>query len=185
MWKIIFIVFCVMIFSGCDEVKQNINNINQNNMKIISTAFQNNQKIPIKYTCEGEGLNPPFQINNVPDGTKSLAVLAWDPDVPLGAGTDGNWDHWVVFNMEPVDTIIQEGVEPQGVHGITTSKTHKYVPPCPPDREHRYYFEAYALDNILELSDNATRADVENAMEGHIIEKAQIMGRYCKQENCE
>jgi Raf kinase inhibitor-like YbhB/YbcL family protein len=147
-------------------------------------AFEDGDKIPKKYTCEGEGINPSFQIIDIPNSAISLVLLSWDPDVPLEAGTNGNWDHWIVFNISTDNVIIDEGVEPEGIHGITTSKTHKYVPPCPPDREHRYFFKIYALDTLLTLSELATRADVEKAMKKHIIDEAQIMGTYCKKVNC-
>jgi Raf kinase inhibitor-like YbhB/YbcL family protein len=153
-------------------------------MYIVSIAFEDGDKIPKKYTCEGEGINPPFQIKEVPKEAKSITLLAWDSDVPLSAGTKGNWDHWIVFNISVDDVIIAEGVEPKGVHGVTTSKTHEYVPPCPPDREHRYFFKIYALDTLLTLSELATRADVERVMKKHIIDEAQIMGTYCKKVNC-
>ena len=152
-------------------------------MKITSKAFENEGQIPKKYTCEGDGINPDFQIFDVSQETKSLVLLAWDPDVPLSAGTNGNWDHWVVFNIKPTLKKIEEGLEPDGVHGITTSDTHKYVPPCPPDREHRYFFRVCAIDILLNLTEQATRRDVEDAIENHIIDEAQIMGKYCKEIN--
>ncbi len=152
-------------------------------MRVISKAFENEGQIPKKYTCEGFGLNPPLQILDIPQKARSLVLLSWDSDVPLSAGTNGNWDHWIVFNINPNLCEIKEGVEPDGVHGITTSNTHEYVAPCPPDREHRYFFKIYAIDILLNLTEQATRKEVENAIKNHIIDEAQIIGKYCKAVN--
>ena len=191
MKKIIFCSICAvglaLLLSGCGATKTDdvtvIKN-NSKNMKIISQAFDNEASIPAKYTCDGLGINPPFVISGVPENTVSLALVAWDPDVPHAIRTDGNWDHWVVFNINPSTQQINEGQEPDGVHGITTSNTHAYVPPCPPDGQHRYFFKVYALDTTLDLSEDATRADVEQALTGHVLDEAQIMGVYCREGNC-
>ncbi len=154
----------------------------EENMEIFSPNFENGGMIPKKYTCEGEKISPELVFTNIPEGTKSLVLLMWDPDVPLEFGTNGNWDHWIVFNMSPKNTKILEGEEPKGVHGLTTSNTLQYVPPCPPDREHRYFFQLYALNSLLDLPEGATREEVENAMVGHILAEAELMGRYEKEK---
>jgi len=100
----------------------------------------------------------------------------FDPDAVAGV-----WDHWVVFNI-PAGTIkLAEGEAPKGTVGKNTAAKNTYIGPCPPDKEHRYFFKLYALDAELELPKSSTKAEVEKAMEGHIIEKAQLMGRYDKQ----
>ena len=147
-------------------------------MKLTSTAFENGGKIPSKYTCDGPNTNPPLAIAGVPSGAKSLALIMDDPDVPKNLRKDGMWDHWVVFNIPPELREIKEAEEPKGVHGIGTSQNLKYNGPCPPDREHRYYFKLYALDTKLDLAQKATKTQVEEAMEGHVLEKTELMGRY-------
>jgi Raf kinase inhibitor-like YbhB/YbcL family protein len=101
-----------------------------------------------------------------------------DPDVPKHLRADGMWDHWIVFNISPGIHTLQEGEEPSGTHGVGTGGNLKYQGPCPPDREHRYFFKLYALDIELDLPEKATKQQVEEAMEGHIIEKVELMGRY-------
>jgi Raf kinase inhibitor-like YbhB/YbcL family protein len=147
-------------------------------MKLTSTAFKNGGKIPSKHTCDGPNINPPLNIADVPSGAKSLVLVMDDPDVPKNLRKDGMWDHWVVFNIPVTVQEIKEGEEPKGVHGIGTSQNLKYNGPCPPDREHRYFFKVYALDMELDLPQKATKKQVEKAMEGHILEKTELMGRY-------
>jgi Raf kinase inhibitor-like YbhB/YbcL family protein len=147
-------------------------------MKLTSTAFKNGGKIPSKHTCDGPNINPPLNIADVPSGAKSLVLVMDDPDVPKNLRKDGMWDHWVVFNIPVTVQEIKEGEEPKGVHGIGTSQNLKYNGPCPPDREHRYFFKLYALEMELDLPQKATKKQVEKAMEGHILEKTELMGRY-------
>jgi Raf kinase inhibitor-like YbhB/YbcL family protein len=147
-------------------------------MKLISSAFEHEGKIPAKYTCDGENVNPPLSILEVPADARSLVLLMEDPDVPKDLKEDGMWDHWVVFNMPPDLREIVEGNEPRGIGGIGTNGKKGYAGPCPPDREHRYFFRLYALDTTLQLPDNPTKTDVQNAMAGHILEHAELMGRY-------
>jgi len=147
-------------------------------MKLTSSAFQQGGKIPSKYTCDGPNVNPPFAISDVPAGAKSLALIMDDPDVPKNLRADGMWDHWVVFDIPPTAKEIPEGREPEGVHGAGTGGNLKYSGPCPPDREHRYFFKLYALDKKLGLPEKSTKAQVEKSMEGHILGKAELMGRY-------
>jgi Raf kinase inhibitor-like YbhB/YbcL family protein len=147
-------------------------------MKLISKAFQNEGKIPVKYTCDGENINPPLSISDVPKEAKSLVLIMDDPDVPTNLREDGMWDHWIVFNM-PVDVQeISEGSEPSGTPGKGTNGETGYYGPCPPDREHRYFFKIYALDSKLDLEKGVDKPTVEKAMKDHIIEKDVLMGRY-------
>ncbi len=147
-------------------------------MKLTSPVFEQGGKIPAKYTCDGENINPPLTISDVPSETKSLVLIMEDPDVPKRLRADGMWDHWIVFNMPPNLTKIEEGKEPEGIHGIGTSKNLDYYGPCPPDREHRYFFKLYALNIQLNLPEKAAKQQVERAMENHILAKAELMGRY-------
>jgi Raf kinase inhibitor-like YbhB/YbcL family protein len=147
-------------------------------MNFTSSAFTHEGKIPSKCTCDGENVNPPLGISGIPENAESLALIMEDPDVPRNLREDGMWDHWVVFNMPPDLTDIQEGAEPPGAAGIGTNGETGYMGPCPPDREHRYFFKLFALDTMLDLPEKSTKADVEAAVEDHILDEAVLMGRY-------
>jgi Raf kinase inhibitor-like YbhB/YbcL family protein len=147
-------------------------------MKLTSPAFEHGGKIPSKYTCDGENINPPLTISDVPSEARSLVLIMDDPDVPKHLRGDGMWDHWVVFNIPATIRDIKEGKEPGGTPGIGTGGNLDYYGPCPPDREHRYFFKLYALDAELDLPEKTTKQGVERAMEGHVIAKAELMGRY-------
>lgn len=142
-------------------------------MKITSPAFQNNQRIPAQYTCDGENVNPPLTITDVPTGAKSLVLIMDDPDSPTGT-----WDHWIVFNIPVATTEILEGQEPAGVQGKTSFGEVGYGGPCPGSGEHRYFFKFYALDRQLDLQEGASKKEVEQAMEGHIVEQEKLVGKY-------
>lgn len=153
----------------------------QHNMNITSPAFGHNQLMPARYTCDGEEQSPPLCFNNIPAEAKSLVLIVEDPDVPKTIRADGLWDHWIVFNIPPAVTEISAGEEPPGLHGSGTSGSTAYQGPCPPDREHRYFFKLYALDIMLKLSPGASKKAVEHAMQNHIIARAELIGRYQRQ----
>ncbi|HXK35279.1 MAG TPA: YbhB/YbcL family Raf kinase inhibitor-like protein [Candidatus Paceibacterota bacterium] len=142
-------------------------------MKLTSTLFENSGLIPSTYTCDGADINPPLVVSGVPKEAKSLVLIMDDPDAPMGT-----WDHWVVFNIPPDLATIEEGSEPTGVKGLNSSQKTGYSGPCPPDREHRYFFKLYALDVLLSLKEGALKKEVEQAMAGHILAKTEIIGRY-------
>lgn len=147
------------------------------NMKLTSTAFIHNQNIPSKYTCDAENVNPGLQISEVPEGAKSLALIVDDPDAPVG-----DWVHWVVFNIDPATSEIAENNVPSGAtQGMNDFKKVNYGGPCPPSGTHRYFFKLYALDTTLNLGAEATKADIEQAMEGHILDNAELVGLYQRQ----
>lgn len=151
-------------------------------MEIKSPQFKDGGNIPILYTCEGDNTNPPLTISNVPKEAKSLVLIMDDPDVPTFIRTDRMWVHWVVFDMPPSTKEIKENSKPPGIVGNNTSGTAVYQGPCPPDREHRYFFKLYALDITLRLKMGAAKVEVEKAMQGHVIATAELMGRYVKTE---
>jgi len=159
-------------------------------MEIKSSAFENGDEIPSKYTCEGENVNPPLEISGVPGEARSLALTLFDPDIPREFKDKMNipgWDHWQVWNINPETKIIEENYVPSNaIQGKQTGGDLGYTGPCPPkDKEppkHRYVFTVYALDSELELSEGATRTELEKAMEGHVLEKAELMGVYEKKE---
>lgn len=149
-------------------------------MKLSSSAFSEGGSIPIKYTCQGENINPPLQIEGVPSLAKSLVLIMDDPDVPAYIRSDQMYDHWVVFNIPPSVRSIEENSTPQGLLGKSTNGKNEYVGPCPPDREHRYFFKLYALDTELSLKEGSSKQEVEKAMEGHLLAHTHLMGRYKK-----
>lgn len=147
-------------------------------MKLTSTAFSEKGIIPSLYTCEGKNINPPLEISGVPANAKSLVLIMDDPDVPKTLRADGMYDHWVVFNIPPATRKIAENSTPHGVLGQNTGGKNQWIGPCPPDREHRYFFKLYALDKLLDLPAGSTKKQVEQAMKGHILAECQLMGRY-------
>lgn len=149
-------------------------------MQLTSPAFAQGEKIPSKYTCEGQNISPELRISGVPSQAKALVLIMDDPDVPAFVRKEKMWDHWVVYNIPPSTTVIPENSQPQGIPGKNTGGDLNYMGPCPPDREHRYFFKLYALDQPLPLSSGASKSDVEKAMVGHIIAETQLMGRYEK-----
>ena len=150
-------------------------------MKLSSTAFKEGSKIPSLYTCEGKNINPPLDIKEVPPNAKSLVLIMDDPDVPAFIRPEQMYDHWVVFNIPPNTHHIAENTTPPGLEGKNTSGQLGYFGPCPPDREHRYFFKLFALDTMLILKAGATKKEVETAMKNHILSECQLMGKYEKQ----
>ncbi len=147
-------------------------------MQLTSSAFEHEGAIPSRYTCDGQNINPPLNIQEVPEVAKSLVLIMDDPDVPVNVREDGMWDHWVVFNLSPTVRQIVEGKEPLGRHGRNTGGESAYQGPCPPDREHRYFFNLYALDTELDLPEGTDKRSVKKAMTGHVLDQSVLMGRY-------
>ena len=144
-------------------------------MKLVSSAFEHNQKIPAKYTCMGEGVNPPLKFVDVPENAKSLVLIVDDPDAPMGT-----WVHWVVFNIDPKIKEFSENSKPDGVEAVTSFGRTGYGGPCPPSGTHRYFFKLYALDTTLNLLENADKKRVEDAMHVHIIDQAELVGLFSR-----
>jgi Raf kinase inhibitor-like YbhB/YbcL family protein len=142
-------------------------------LTITSPDFENEGKLPEKFSCDGEGVNPTLQIQGLPDGTKSLVLIVEDPDVPLAT-----FNHWLVWNIPPQD-VISENTTP-GIQGNNSMGKNSYSSPCPPAGMHRYFFKVYALNSMLELDGDANKKEVEQAMNGHVIAQGEIMGWYRK-----
>jgi Raf kinase inhibitor-like YbhB/YbcL family protein len=142
------------------------------NLSVKSPVFENNKFIPVKYSCDGEDVNPPLTIEGVPEEAKSLVLIVDDPDAPAGT-----WNHWLVWNIPPTARKIEENTVP-GTQGITTSRRHAYGGPCPPSGTHRYFFKIYALDTKLDLNADSQKRDVEKAMENHVLAKGELLGLY-------
>jgi len=149
-------------------------------MKIESPTFADNQIIPARYTCDGENFNPPLSFGTVPSEAKSLALIMEDPDVPKNIRPDGMWDHWLVWNIPPETREIAENAVISWPTGKNTGGKNTYGGPCPPDRQHRYFFKLYALDLLLDFKEGAAKQEVERAMAGHILEMTELIGKYKK-----
>ena len=149
-------------------------------MKLSSEAFEHKGSIPHKYTCVGLDISPPLSLVDVPSEAKSLALIMDDPDVPRKLRADGMWVHWVLYNVDPKTSSIPEGVADLGTLGKNTGGLDRYMGPCPPDGEHRYFFKLYALDTMLKLPEGATKEELLQAMEGHILAQSELMGRFNK-----
>lgn len=145
-------------------------------MKIKSSAFKHEGLIPVKYSCNGDDISPPLAWSEVPKNTQSLVLILDDPDAPVGT-----WDHWILFNIPPTTTKLPENIHdfPEDIRfGQNSWKRNDYGGPCPPDKEHRYFFKLYALDTKLDLKNGAKKSIVLAAMKGHILAEAELMGRY-------
>jgi hypothetical protein len=142
-------------------------------LKITSPAFRHNDVIPAKCTGDGKDINPALQIEGIPEGTQSLALVVDDPDAPMGT-----WDHWVVWNIPPSNLIKENSVP--GTEGLNSFRRHRYGGPCPPSGTHRYFFKVYALDTKLTLNPNSNKKDLEKAMQGHVLAKGEIIGKYAR-----
>jgi len=149
-------------------------------LTVSSSAFQEGDKIPTKYTCEGQDISPPLAWSEPPAGTKSLALIVDDPDAPGGAFT-----HWVLFNLPPQTTELAEAMPAQAElpSGARQGKTDfgraGYGSPCPPPgRPHRYQFTVYALDQTLDLKAGASKGELLSAMSGHILAQGRLTGLY-------
>lgn len=140
-------------------------------MEISSFDFEHEGYIPAKFTCDGEDISPSLIIEDIPDGTKRLAIIVEDPDAPAGI-----WVHWIVFNIHVTD-VIEEGDSP-GTLGINDFRKLKYGGPCPPSGTHRYFFKLYALDKKLDLEEGCRKKDLIKAMDGHILAEAELIGLY-------
>jgi Raf kinase inhibitor-like YbhB/YbcL family protein len=151
-------------------------------MQLKSSAFRPGGAIPVQYTCEGEDISPEFSWTGLPAGTKSLTLILHDPDAPRANG----FTHWVVYNIDPGLMQIDEnafktkGSSNIGVQGKNDSGKIGYMGPCPPSGTHRYIARLFALGTELNLPPGALQREVESAMEGHILDKAALMGTYSK-----
>lgn len=150
----------------------------ENPMEILSSAFDHEGKIPTIYACDG--ISPPLKFTNVPENTKSLVLIMDDPDAKDIVGY--TWVHWLVWNIPPATKGIAEGSVPvDALEGKNGMGTNGYQGPCPPvGRTHRYFFKLYALDIVLDLPEGATKEQLEEAIEGHILAEAELIGLYSR-----
>jgi len=146
-----------------------------------SDMFENEKPMPALCTCDGAQTSPALAWDGVPDGTKSFALIVDDPDAPDPAAPKMTFVHWVLFNLPPDLKSLPAGVKtlPSGVgEGLNDRKQTGYTGPCPPIGTHRYFHKLYALDAMLALKGTPTKAELEAAMQGHILGQAVLMGTY-------
>lgn len=145
-------------------------------LELFSTQFKQGQSIPKVYTCDGNNTSPPLSWRDIPAGTKSLVLIMEDPDAPAGT-----WDHWLLYNIPSTTTSLEENLStlPVGaLQGRNSWNNTSYGGPCPPDREHRYFFKLYAVDKMLPNQIGLSKQAIEQVLKGHILASAELMARY-------
>ncbi len=148
-------------------------------MQISSPEFANEERIPTKHTCDNSDVNPTLNISEVPNNTKTLALIVDDLDAPMGT-----WTHWLLWNIDPkISSIDENSIPNNALQGKNDFGKLNWGGPCPDDGEHHYSFKLYALDTELDLHEGSTVKDLENTMLGHILEKAELVGVYSRQES--
>ncbi len=182
-FSVIIFSILVLFFNSCQSqnkpVKTEQKMGGQKTMKLVSSAFSEGGMIPSQYTCDGKDISPPLSWSEVPEGTKSFALICDDPDAPMGT-----WVHWVIYNIPDTTRQLPEAVptterlQDGSFQGKNDFKRFGYGGPCPPGGTHRYFFKLYALDTMLDLKPGATKAQLLEAMKGHILAEAQLMGKY-------
>lgn len=143
---------------------------------LSSPAFDNGESIPVEFSCDGDDHSPRLDWSNPPQDTRSYALIIEDPDAP-----DGTFTHWILYDLPPGQTSLPEGADNPGKEGRNDFEEVGYGGPCPPPAhgDHRYYFRLHALDvPSLDLPENATRAQFDKALEGHVLGTAELMGRF-------
>ena len=172
----------IALLAGCRSVSPPARATSEAAMAFTlqSSAFTNGSTIPRQYTCDGADQSPPLRWSDLPDGTRSLALIVEDPDAPRGTFT-----HWVLYNLPPEPPELTAGVPHQSIipngarQGRNDFRRVGYGGPCPPrGPAHRYFFRMYALDSPLDLTPGATASELRSAMESHILGEAQLMGTY-------
>jgi Raf kinase inhibitor-like YbhB/YbcL family protein len=146
-------------------------------MILTSPSFEADAAIPEKFTCDGGDMNPELQIQNVPEGAVSLALIVHDPDAPIAGG----FAHWVVWNIDPKTILIkEESVPPGAVEGLNGAHATRYAGPCPSHgpEVHHYHFKLFALDISLDLPETSGLQELEVAMKGHVLAETELVGTY-------
>jgi Raf kinase inhibitor-like YbhB/YbcL family protein len=174
--SVLGIVVFAIIFAASTGSSQGSEKVKP--LKVTSPAFENNKTIPSKYGCDGINISPPIQIDNVPSEARSLALLVDDKDAPRKT-----YVHWILWNIDPSVKEIKENSVPEGaIQGLNDFKRNTYGGPCPPTRPHKYALIVYALDIRLNLDPKSGKAELEKAMEGHILAQGQLMGVYKREK---
>lgn len=152
-------------------------------MKITTPSFEHQGEIPKQSTCDGSDFSPALNWSNLPENTKSLALIVDDPDAPDPTAPKMTWVHWVLFNLPPEITGLAENIDPSALpkgtlQGLNDWQQTGYRGPCPPRGRHRYFFKLYALDTIQPDLQTPDKANLEKAMASHVIGKAELIGTY-------
>jgi Raf kinase inhibitor-like YbhB/YbcL family protein len=152
-------------------------------LTLTSPAFEHNGEIPAEYTCDGKDISPALSWSNLPEGTKSLALIVDDPDAPDPAAPKVTWVHWVLYNLPPSVSGLPRGVSSEALpvgtqEGLNNWDRTGYGGPCPPVGRHRYFHKLYALDIELTGLERPTKEELEQAMAGHILTQAELVGTY-------
>lgn len=151
--------------------------------RLTSSAFADGGGIPVRYTCDGDNVSPPLAWSSLPEGTRSLALVVDDPDVPDPKAPKITWIHWVVYNIPPESAGLVESASPGNlprgaVEGRNSWKRMGYGGPCPPVGRHRYFHKLYALDAVLPDLAQPTLGALSKAMEGHVLGRFELVGTY-------
>lgn len=154
-------------------------------LSINSPEFRHNSEIPPEFTCDGENISPPLEWSGLPEGTRSLTLIVDDPDAPDPKAPKRTWVHWLLYNIPVATSGLPKGVSPSHLpdgtrQGMNDSHRAGYGSPCPPIGRHRYYFKLYALDTELGDLNSPTKATLLEAMDGHVLENAALVGTYQK-----
>jgi Raf kinase inhibitor-like YbhB/YbcL family protein len=144
-------------------------------LRIDSPSFEQNAVLPPQFTCDGTGTSPALRFSGAPPGTRSLVLIVVDPDVPRSIKADGRYLHWALWDMAADRKEIIEG---QRARGLNENGPGAYIPACPPNGEHRYVFQLYALNSAIGRAAISNEADLRRAMEGHVLDQAELVGRY-------
>jgi len=152
-------------------------------LTITSPAFFHNEDIPPEFTCDGLDVSPPLEWSGVPEQAKSLVLVVEDPDAPDPAAPKMVWVHWLLYNLPPTTTSFEQGITggdlpPGAKEGINNWQQKGYGGPCPPIGRHRYFFKLFALDTVLDELEEPTTAELAKAMDGHILDQAELIGLY-------
>jgi len=178
-FMVISALFLILFFTGYAKTKKK--EVEVMDLRITSDAFVNNGMIPSRYTCDGADISPSLKWSKGPEGTKSYALIADDPDAPVGT-----WVHWVIYNIPsdvtslPEDLPKTKTLDNGAVQGINDFKRYGYGGPCPPGGTHRYFFKLYALDTMIDAGPGLTKRQLLKNMEGHILAKGELMGKYSR-----
>jgi Raf kinase inhibitor-like YbhB/YbcL family protein len=156
-------------------------------LTLTSTAFEDSGEIPSRFTCDGDDLSPDLSWTGFPEGTRSLVLIVDDPDAPDPTAPRMVWDHWLLYNLPPMSGGLPEAVTPEGLPAGTLQGTNSwgrtgYGGPCPPIGRHRYFHILYAVDIQLPDLGQPNKNLLLEAMEGHILERTQLVGTYKKQD---
>ncbi len=152
-------------------------------MQLTSPSFENQKRMARKFTCDGEDISPALAWSGAPEGTLSFALIVDDPDAPDPANPKMTWVHWILYNIPSTVSALPEGVKdeelsPGILQGLNDWKKTGYGGPCPPIGQHRYFHKLYALDIVLPDLSGPTKAKLEQAMGGHILSEAELVGLY-------